>query len=379
MLIDRRQLLWGGGLAAAALATTEALGRAPAAPVAPPSPGARTRSAAPLLRLSANENPYGPSASARRAIQAALGEGNRYARNVADLEAHVAGRDGLTPAHVIVTPGSQALLCLAALWARQAGGEVVASERAYTGLTDYAERLGVPVHRVPMAKGFVHDLDAMEARVTAATKLVYVCNPNNPTGTLVDPERLRAFCGAVAPRALVVVDEAYGDYVLEPGYASMSALVKEGLNVLVARTFSKLHALAGLRVGYGLAPTELAEALRRLRMGGGGMAVNVLAVHAALASAEDTAFQDMSRRKNAEVRQQVVRGLQAEGLTPAVSHANFVYVPMEGDVARLGAAMEKRGVQIVASPNTRGLRITLGTAEEMARCMEALKAARAES
>ncbi|NMO22647.1 aminotransferase class I/II-fold pyridoxal phosphate-dependent enzyme [Pyxidicoccus fallax] len=373
MLIDRRQLLWGGGLAAAALATADATARAPA------TPGGRTRSAAtPSIRLSANENPYGPSASARRAIQAALGEGNRYARNAAELEAHVARRDGLTPEHVVLTPGSQALLCLAALWARQAGGEVVASDLAYSGLTDYAERLGVPVHRVPMAPGFVHDLDAMEARVTPATKLVYVCNPNNPTGTVVDPERLRAFCEAVSPRALVVVDEAYGDYVLEPGYASMAELVKEGHNVLVARTFSKLHALAGMRVGYGLAPTALADALRKLRMGGGGMAVNVLAVHAALASAEDTAFQEQSRRKNAEVREHVVRALRAEGLTPPVSHANFVYVPMENDVERFGAAMEKRGVRIVASPPIRGLRITVGTAEEMARFAEAFKAARAE-
>jgi histidinol-phosphate aminotransferase len=372
MLFDRRQLLVGGGLAVATLATTEAAARTPAAP------GARTRSAAPLLRLGANENPHGPSASARRAIQAALGEGNRYARNAADLEAHVARRDGLTPAHVVLTPGSQALLGLAALWARQAGGEVVASELAYTGLTDYAERLGVPVHRVPMAEGFVHDLDALEARVTQATKLVYICNPNNPTGTRVDTERLRAFCEAVSPRALVVVDEAYGDYVLEPGYASMAGLVKEGHDVLVARTFSKLHALAGLRVGYGLAPLALAESLRRLRLGGGGMAVNVLAVHAALASAEDTAFQELSRRKNAEVRQQVVRRLQGEGLAPAVSHTNFVYVPLPGDVERLGAALEKRGVEIVARSSIRGLRITVGTAEEMARFAEALKAARAE-
>ncbi|MFP2907085.1 pyridoxal phosphate-dependent aminotransferase [Pyxidicoccus sp. 3LFB2] len=341
------------------------------------TPDVRGRSAA-RLRLNANENPYGPSASARRAMQAALGEGNRYARKATDLEAFVARREGLTPAHVVLTPGSQALLCLAALHARQGGGDVVVSDLAYSGLTDYAERLGLTVHRVPMAKGFVHDLDAMQARVTEATKLVYVCNPNNPTGTLVDAARLRAFCEAVSPRALVLVDEAYGDYVLEPGHASMAPLVAQGRNVVVARTFSKLHALAGLRVGYGLAPPQLAETLRNLRMGGGAMAVNVLAVHAALASAEDTAFLESSRRRNAEVRQQLVRTLQGAGLAPAVSHANFVYAPMDGDVERFGAALERRGVDIVARASIRGLRITVGTAEEMARFADALKAVRAE-
>jgi histidinol-phosphate aminotransferase len=363
MLFDRRQLLVGSGLAVAGLAVVNT---------------AQARGGTAPLRLDANENPYGPSASARRAIQAALTDGNRYARNTAELEALVSGREGLTPEHVVLTPGSQALLCLAALAVRQEGGEVLASELAYTGLTDYAERLGVPVRRVPMAPGHVHDLDTMEARVTPATKLVYICNPNNPTGTRVDTGRLAAFCRAVAPRALVLVDEAYGDYVLEPGHDSMAGRVKEGLNVLVARTFSKLHALAGLRVGYGLAPVELATKLRRLRMGGGGMAVNVLGVHAALASAADTAFQERSRRENAQVRGQLVRALQGLGLAPAESHANFVYVPLEGDVERLGAALEKRGVHIVARNSLRGLRITVGTAEEMTRFAQALKAVRAE-
>jgi histidinol-phosphate aminotransferase len=369
----RRQFLVGSSLAVAGLAA-DSLARTPA-PVTPRT----SASSSPLIRLSANENPYGPSPSARRAIQAALGDGNRYARNIAELEALIAQREGLTPAHVVLTPGSQALLCIAALHACQGGGEVVASDLSYRGLTDYAETLGARIARVPMAEGWVHDLDAMEARVTSETRAVYVCNPNNPTGTLVATERLRAFCKAVAPRALLVVDEAYGDYVLEPGYASMVELVREGHPLVVARTFSKLHALAGMRIGYGLAPPELAERLRRLRLGGGGMAVSVLAVHAALASAQDTAFQEMSRRRNAEVRQQTVRMLQQAGLKTAVSHANFLYAPMDGDIERLGAAIQKHGVQVVAHNAQRGLRITVGTAEEMARFAQALQAARAET
>lgn len=266
MELTRRQLMATGLTAAGAAITSRAAIAAPqnhkaAAAKASAPPGG-------LIRLSGNENPYGPSERARRAIAGAIPAANRYVPE-ADrdaLSAAIARRHGLGPEHVVLTAGSQALLGASAV-AFASGREAVIADLTYSGMLACLSAVGAKLATVPMTAGWAHDLDAMERRVGAATALVYVCNPNNPTGTIVDGARLRAFCQVVSRRATVLVDEAYAEYVDDPRWASMIPLVAAGANVVVSRSFSKLYGLAGARVGYGLARPDLASRLADARMG----------------------------------------------------------------------------------------------------------------
>lgn len=361
---NRRRWLSGTGLTLAAAA----LARAPLRAMLPLGEGAACDGARRgPIRLGANENPHGPSESARKAIVEALSASNRYPEGVDELKALIAAREGLTPEHVVLAPGSHAVLCIAGLVYGLPDGEIVSDDPTYPGLATYAAGIGARVTRVPLTADFAHDLDAMEARVGARTRLVYVCNPNNPTGTVVSAVRLRAFCDAVAPRAAVLVDEAYGDYAGGPGsgFASMVELVRKGANVLVVKTFSKLHGLAGLRIGYALARPDIADRLRTFRMGPDSTSVGVLSVAAARASYQDLAFQETSKRKNAEARAYTLGVLDELRLPHAASHTNFVYFRVPGDVEDFGRAMEREEIRLVARPSIGGCRVTIGTLDEM--------------
>jgi histidinol-phosphate aminotransferase len=325
------------------------------------------------IRLDSNENPYGPSEAARQAILAALREGNRYP-DPTPLEERIAAREGLTREHVVLAAGSQAILCMAGLAYGLEGGEILAADPTYPGMVAYAQAVGAHVHRVGLAAGEVHDLSEMERRLTQAVRLIFVCNPNNPTGTIVPGPQLRAFCERAARRAVVLVDEAYAEYADSAAFTSMADLVRKGENVVVSRTFSKIHGLAGLRVGYALARPDIADRLRRYRMGGDRMAVNVLGLRAALASYDDRAFVETSRARNAEAREYLVAALRQSGLTPPESHANFVYfrLPAGRRPPALAERMARRGILVVAREDIGGCRVTLGTMAEVRAFAQAL-------
>ena len=379
--LDRRRFLTRSAASAAALfAAREGLGQSTAAAApgaAPPAPAPPTYPAAGIVRLGQNENPWGPSEAARRAATEAVSSGNRYVWGVAELEKKLAAREGLAPEQVILGPGSHALLCMAAAAWGAAGAEVVTADPTYPGLGLYAEALGGKVVRVPHDPAFRTDLAAMEARVGPATRLVYVCNPANPTGTVVDPAALRSFCERVSAKAVVVVDEAYRDYPDAARFASMLPLVKRGLNVVVTYTFSKLHGLAGLRVGTAAAAPTLAAALRKVRMGGAPLAVSNVAVAAASASLDDAAFLESCRRRTVAGREALAAFLRAEGLPTPPSETNFVFVPMASGAPELARALETRGIRVSARDPNHGLRVTVGTEEDMVRFRAAFREARA--
>ncbi len=359
MSLSRRQLLLGSGLAAAGLALTR--GRGAAAP------------ARPAIRLTANENPYGPSDGARRAIVRAAGDANRYVRldDAVALRAAIGARLDVPPDHVLLAPGSQAILDLAAL-ACARGGRVVAADPSYGGFIRHAGKLG-ELDLVPLDGKLAHDLDEMERRVTAATRVVYVCNPNNPTGTIVPGKRLRAFCEAVSRRATVLVDEAYAELVDDPAYASMIDLARAGADVIVARTFSKAYGLAGMRVGYAVAHPSVLARLADIRSAG-DMWLPALGVRAALASVGDEAFLASTRRRISAARGDTIRALRGLGLEPAESHANFVYFRVPGRFDPLRAALESRGVLVGGRADPRdGMRVTVGTADEMQAFIAAMR------
>ncbi len=364
MTLTRRQLLVTGGAAAAAIAVSRR--------AAPPAHAAA--GGAPVY-LAGNENAHGPSAGARRAIVEHAGEANRYARaaDVDALRAAIAARHRLPPDHVLVAPGSQAVLDLASLAFTRDGGGVIAGDPSYPGFVRQAAKLG-DVALVPLAAGMVHDLEAMERRVTASTRVVYVCNPNNPTGTMIPGARLRAFCAAVSPRAAVLVDEAYAEYVEDPAYASMVDLVRDGANVLVSRSFSKIFGLAGMRIGYALGKPELLGRLAGFRSVGDWW-IGSLAVHAARASLDDDVFVATTRRLTAAARADTIAALRAAGFSPTDARASFVWFRAPGRAEALGEALEARGVIVNARANPHdGVRVTVGTRAEMRVFARALRA-----
>lgn len=374
--LDRRRFLARSAASAAALlAAREGFAQAKeAAPAASPAPAAPTPAPA-VVRLGQNENPWGPSEAAKRAAVEAVSSGNRYVLATVELERKLAAREGLAPEQVVVGPGSHALLCMAAAAWGAAGAEVVTADPTYPGLPLYAEALGGRVVRVVLDGSYRTDLAAMEARVGPSTRLVYVCNPANPTGTVVDPAALRAFCERVSAKAVVVVDEAYRDYAGVSRFESMLPLVKKGLPVVVTCTFSKLHGLAGLRIGYAMAPAGLAAVLRKVRMGGPPLAVSNVAVAAASASLDETAFLDSCRKRTVAGREALAAFLREEGFATPPSETNFVFVPMASGATEVAKALEARGVRVSARDPKVGLRVTVGTEEDMARFRVAFREA----
>jgi len=250
------------------------------------------------------------------------------------------------------------------------GGEIVLPSPCFTALGRYAEEVGAYVHWVPLTDAKENDLDALAQRVTSRTSLVYVCNPHNPTATLLPGDRVRDFCASMARQTVVFADEAYHEYVDDPRHQSMVPLVQQGANVIVARTFSKLYGLAGLRIGYALTRPDIAERLRAFRMG----PLNVLGLVAAKASYNDTAFVATSRKQNTETRQFVQETLNAYGCTFAASHTNFLFANLNHDSSTVAEAFRERGILLAPGrpPYPTWQRITIGTMPEMQRFAETL-------
>ena len=275
----------------------------------------------------ANENPYGPSPKAIEAIAASASTGNRYQHeSAAELLTMIAEYEGVPEDHIMVTPGSSDVLEKMAIVHFKNGGNVVAADPAYMSLIKVTMGMGGEWNKVKLTDDWAHDLPAMKAAVNDQTKLVYVCNPNNPTGTLTDNDELRQFCRDVAGTVPVFVDEAYLEYL--PGYKSktMVPLIKEGKNVIVARTFSKVHGMAGLRVGYAVALPETLEKVYQISRGNMGLCKT--SVEGAMASMRDTEFQKMSVKLNDDFREQTYAGLEAMGLSYIPSVTSFILFPI---------------------------------------------------
>jgi histidinol-phosphate aminotransferase len=311
-----------------------------AAQLAPNAP----RPVALPVRLDSNENPHGPSPLARKAIMSSFDEACRYpgGRELVNL---IADRENVTAEHIVLGCGSTEILCMTGVAYGLGRGEVIAADPTFQGLLRYAETVGAHVIRVPLADGMVHDLDEMERRMTGATRLVFVCNPNNPTATITAPDTLRDFCTSVGRRAVVFVDEAYVDLLANPQEHTMVELVRQGENVIVSRTFSKIHGLAGMRIGYAIARPDIINRLRQYGMGG----PNVLGLSAAVASLQDEEFQVFSRARMAEGRAALYELFDEVGYSYTPSFASFVFFRTGIPIRDFQRAMRERGV-LVARP-----------------------------
>ena len=324
------------------------------------------------VRLTSNENPYGPSKKVREAVTSAFDIACRYPSiNLEPLVLAIAEKEGVSKDHVVVTGGSTEGLKATGLTYGLEGREIIAADPTFQAMLRYAENIGAYVHRVPLNAQLEHDLDAMSARVTSKTGLIFLCNPNNPTGSLLDKQRLRDFCNSFEKQTLIFSDEAYYDYITEPDYPSMVELVKEGKNVIVSKTFSKVYGLAGMRIGYLIARPDIATRLKTHVMA----MTNVLAIAAAQEALKDDAFYKFSVTKNWEGKEAIYQALDEVGLNYIKSHTNFVFFESNRHIAELSKSMEKEGVLIGRPfpPLYEWARISTGTTEDVAAFCKTLK------
>jgi histidinol-phosphate aminotransferase len=333
------------------------------------APGA----AAPLV-LCWNENPYGPSPAARRAVSEAISQGCRYPSEAqeADLLAALVRREGLAGEHLVSGTGSGELLRALGLLCGRDGGEIVAAQPTYTEITEYAQSRGAVVRFVPVDNQLRHDLKAMHAALSARTRAVYLCNPNNPTGTALRAADIRAFVAALPEPVLTIVDEAYMDFATGAGVESVTDLVKSGRRVVVLRTFSKIHGMAGLRFGYAITRPDIAKDLAAARM----TTANLFAVRAARASLDDQAFRTDCRARILASRARITNELTALKLRYAEPQGNFVFFDTGMPLQRFTDLMRERNILVGRrfAPYDNWCRITIGTEPEVTAFLKELRA-----
>ena len=324
------------------------------------------------IKLASNENPLGPSPRALEAAQKALRDIHRYPDgNGFALKQALAHRHSLAPANITLGNGSNDILEFLARAFVQPENEVIFSEHAFAVYPIVTCAVGAKAVVTP-AKNWGHDLVAMRAAVNARTRLVFIANPNNPTGTWLKATELEAFIRTMPAHVLVAVDEAYFEYVSEADYPDTSTWINRYPNLVTARTFSKAYGLAGLRVGYGLSSPDVADMLNRVRQ---PFNVNSLALAAATAALDDAAHVTRVVKTNLEGMQMLTDAFQSLGLAYIPSAGNFVCVDFGRPAAPIYEALLHQGVIVRPIANygmPNHLRITVGLPEENQRFIVAL-------
>ncbi len=319
-----------------------------------------------LAKLNANENPYGPSPMAVEAIKKYASKGNRYAwKELYSLMDKIALKEAVKQENIMMGPGSSDLLEKTAMVLFQKGGNIVSADPAYMSLIKVAEATGATWKPVPLKKDWSHDLAGMEAAIDADTKMVYICNPNNPTASMTDHTELVDFCKRVSDKVPVFVDEAYMGFLEDGDKKSMVSLINEGKNVIIARTFSKIQGMAGIRVGYIVAQKATLDIIQKITRG--GMGISLPSVHAAMASMDDIAFQTKSRTLNKECRDYVCKNLERMGFEYIPSSTSFIIFPIEMEGKGFLEKMTAEGIGVRAFDimNKNWCRVSMGTMDEM--------------
>jgi histidinol-phosphate aminotransferase len=335
-------------------------------------PVAQPPAASGIVRLSSNENPYGPSPKALKAMTDSFGLSCRYPDEHADeLTEALAKLNGVNRGQILVGDGSGEILKLCAeTFTGSARGKLVAADPTFEAILEHSKVSGAEVVKIPLTGNFSHDLPKM----TAAAKdgLIYICNPNNPTASITPKNELREFIAKAPRQTTLLVDEAYHHYADSPDYESVIPLIKDYPNLIVARTFSKIYGMAGLRCGYCLAQRETIE---RMRPHQSWDSVNIMALAAAIASLDDADQIANGRRLNSEVKAFVTGELDTMGYKQIPSQANFIMIDVKRPVLPLIQAMKERRVQVgrlfPALPNH--MRLTIGKKAEMEAFLSAFR------
>ena len=316
-----------------------------------------------IVRLSANENPYGPSPKAFQAITESFGLACRYpARNKLLID-KLAKLNGVNHDQILLGDGSGEILKLCAeTFTGPQNGKLVAADPTFEAILNNASANGAEVVKIPLTSTFAHDLPKMLA--VAKGGVIYVCNPNNPTASITPKEELRDFIAKTPRETMILVDEAYFHYANSPDYESVISLVKEHPNLIVSRTFSKIYGMAGLRCGYCVAQKETIERMRRNQMWD---SVNCMALAAATASLDDPDQVTNGKRSTNEAKQFTISELDKIGYKQIPSQANFIMFDCKKPVVPLIKAMKERNVHVgrlfPALPNH--MRVTIGKKSEM--------------
>jgi histidinol-phosphate aminotransferase len=325
-----------------------------------------------LIKLDSNENPFGPSARAIDAMRGALATGNSYPDDdCGELRRKLAVHHDLPPEQVLVTAGSTALLSLLCQTLLGPGLNAVTSERSFIVYSLAVQAAGAHLVETPMRSGEdSFDLEAILSAIDANTRLVFLANPNNPTGTMLEAGVVERFLARLPGHVVVVLDEAYYEFALHfaalrrINYSNSLEYVRQGASVVVLRTFSKAHGLAGLRVGYGMGPAELLGYCARMR---NTFSVSSVAQAAAMAAINDTDHIERVVENNAMQSRTLTQGLSGLGYRVAPTSTNFVFCDLGQDAADVANRLQDEGVAVRplghwGAPNC--IRVTIGTPEQ---------------
>ncbi len=330
------------------------------------------RSKSSIVKLSSNENPYGPSERVLNAIKNSFNDACRYPYEfIQELQKTLAKKHDVPIESIVITGGSNEALRITGLAISNKGGNIVAGQPTYLALMNYAEAWGAEIKWVPVDSDKGYNLKKIRQSIDKETNMVFIANPNNPTGTLLKANSLADFCEDISKQTLVFCDEAYYDYINEKDYPSMDYLVRKGENVIISRTFSKVYGMAGLRIGYLVLKPKLADDLFGKYSPYGRPNImaqtNVLAVAAASEALKDTDFYKFSLKKANEEKDKIYKLLDYLDLKYVKSSTNFVFFESKKHIDKLTAEMLEKGVRIGRPfpPFYDWCRISTGTSQEV--------------
>jgi histidinol-phosphate aminotransferase len=340
---------------------------------------AEAESGVKLVKLASNENAFGPSPLAIQAMEAAAHGVHMYPdADMVELGKRLAERHGILPSQVIVTAGSSDLLDIVSRTMLRPGLNAVSSERSFTIYPIVTRSTGAEFRQVP-CRNDGYDLDAISDAIDSDTRLVFIANPNNPTGTMIGAKELDRFLDRLPENLVVVLDEAYFEYAdwlaRERGveYSHSLEYVRQERSVLVLRSFSKIYGLAGVRIGYGMGPAELLNYLARMKT---IFIVNSVGEAGALAALDDHEHRERTLRNNSEQLPLLTRQLRELGFAPVESWANFVYFETGEDASALARRLQMNGVIVRPLGGSWGartaIRVSVGTPEENRKFIDAL-------
>ena len=356
MSINRRELMKMSGLSAVGLATNNLDARLAFA---------NSARANQLVDLSGNENPYGPSSVVKEILSNNLYKANRYYyATQKELVKQIAEHENVSSDYIVLGAGSSEVLCASILAYTDSVKHVLTADQSYGAIPQFTSGIGRKTLFVPLDKELRFDLKALHTQISDETGLIYICNPNNPTGTMVDSSELRDFCASVPKGLMVLIDEAYLEFTDNFERDTMTDFAKKGNNVIVTRTFSKIHGLAGMRIGYSVASPTVSKNITSHKM---CKFIGPLAVHAASTSLKQSEFQIYCRGKAKEGRELVFNLCDQLGLDYAQGMGNFVFLDPKMPHEKFRRMMRKNGVDTARSfpPRKNWARVTMGTTEEM--------------
>jgi histidinol-phosphate aminotransferase len=325
----------------------------------------------PIL-LRSNENPYGPSPLARNAMAKSVNISNRYGWDLSPkLISAIAKKNNVSDNNILLGAGSTEILDLILQYTALKKGNFILAETTFNYWTFPSDKLGLKKITVPLTADKKHDLTAMLQAIDADTQMIYICNPNNPTGTICEREELISFINEATKKTIVFVDEAYIDFTKEQ---SLSELVPQNKNLIITKTFSKMYGLAGARIGYAVAASSTIEEISALKSSP-NLSVTVVSIAAAIASLEDEKFIQEVCSLNEEVKKYTIDQLTKLNLKCIPSYSNFIYFSLDNYKKDYFKQLENHNIEGTKIYEDKGkwTRITIGTMKEMQRFIEAIK------